>query len=143
MKGVYTLLLHLREPRIVEVGALGRLSFKPGLYAYVGSARGPGGLSRVGRHMGVARGENTTRRWHIDYLLPHATLKAIFVSPTHEDLECQLAQEIGRRAEMIEGFGCSDCSCTSHLFHGMRLEQAVREAHRSTVGAFVRVKPSQ
>jgi Uri superfamily endonuclease len=33
---------------------------------------------------------------------------------TEEPLECRLAQALG--GDSIPGFGCSDCTCTSHLF---------------------------
>ena len=38
MKGVYVVFLRLEEGREVEVGALGEIFFRPGIYAYVGSA---------------------------------------------------------------------------------------------------------
>ena len=37
-RGAYLLVLRLSEPRKVEVGRLGRLTFRRGFYIYVGSA---------------------------------------------------------------------------------------------------------
>ena len=65
-KGIYTLVLSLSADQTVEVGSLGPVLFSKGYYAYTGSARGPGGLSRVERHISVMEGKNQTRRWHID-----------------------------------------------------------------------------
>jgi len=98
------------------VGHLGLQRFD-GLYLYVGSALGPGGLKRVERHRAVALGQNKTRRWHIDYLLALGELKGVFVLKTEEKLECALAQELGKRFEpAVKGFGSSDCRCETHLF---------------------------
>jgi Uri superfamily endonuclease len=116
MKGIYVLILRLDESRDIRVGKLGRLYFRRGYYAYVGSARGSGGFKRVTRHFNVAHGKNTTRKWHIDYLLPHSLVICAVFSPTDKDLECIVAKTLGEFSEGIEGFGCTDCSCASHLF---------------------------
>jgi glycine dehydrogenase len=51
---------------------------------------GPGGLkARVGRHI---RSEKKTR-WHIDYLLPHTTLKKVWYQPQLR-LECTWSETI-------------------------------------------------
>jgi hypothetical protein len=54
------------RPIEIRVGRLGKLGFDTGIYAYVGSALGPGGVAaRLSRHIAGARKD----RWHIDYLL--------------------------------------------------------------------------
>ena len=116
MKGVYVLVLRMRESKYICVGKLGKLHFKRGYYAYVGSAQGSGGFKRVTRHFNVARGKNRTRKWHIDYLLPHSELICAVFSPTDEALECVVAKVLGKFSAGIKGFGCSDCSCETHLF---------------------------
>jgi endonuclease-3 len=116
MKGVYVLILKLNETKYIRIGKLGRLHFKRGYYSYVGSAQGSGGFKRVTRHFSVAHGRNTTRKWHIDYLLPHSEIICAVFSPTDEDLECVVAKLLGEYSEAMPGFGCSDCTCGSHLF---------------------------
>lgn len=116
MKGVYILILRLDESRDIRVGKLGRLRFRRGYYAYVGSAQGSGGEKRVIRHFNMAHRKNAPRKWHIDYLLPHSEAICAVFSETDEDLECIVAKIIGDFSEGIEGFGCTDCSCESHLF---------------------------
>ena len=131
-KGIYTLVLRLSTDRTVEVGSLGPVSFVAGYYAYTGSARGPGGLSRVERHLRVMEGKNQTRRWHIDHLLPHATLEEVVATKTEEDLECPIARMIGERLPAVPNFGCTDCRCSSHLHFSRDREEiltAVRSAH--------------
>ena len=64
MRGVYVLVVSIDEPASLKVGRLGRLSFKKGLYAYVGSGQ-VGLRARVARHLR----RNKKRFWHIDYLL--------------------------------------------------------------------------
>ena len=130
--GIYTLVLHLIDERESSVGSLGKISFAAGYYTYTGSGRGPGGLKRVQRHLQVLQGIKTTKRWHIDYLLPFTSFQEVFVTPTQADLECQIASSIGERLASIKGFGCSDCRCQSHLHYAEgseRMMQAVWEAH--------------
>jgi Uri superfamily endonuclease len=114
-KGIYTLLLELKHKREIKIGSLGPRRFFAGYYAYTGSARGPGGFSRVRRHLDVSAGSNPARRWHVDYLLPYTHPKTVILTYTDMDLECIIAQAIGSQTETISGFGCSDCRCDGHL----------------------------
>jgi len=131
------------------VGRLGVLHLKSGFYAYTGSARGTGGFKRIDRHIDVLAGRNTTRRWHIDYLLPETMFRCAVVSPTDQNLECTIAKGIGATCESIRGFGCTDCSCVSHLhFAGeskyTQMLDVVRRAHGSAGGdALVWREPGQ
>jgi Uri superfamily endonuclease len=131
-KGIYTLVLRLPAERLVEVGALGTVRFEAGYYAYTGSARGPGGLARVRRHLLVLAGDNPARRWHIDHLLPLVELEEVVATITGEDIECSIARKLGDRLPSVEGFGSTDCSCPSHLHFSERKEEilfAARDAH--------------
>jgi Uri superfamily endonuclease len=114
MKGVYVLIMHLDRDKNITIGKLGSILFKKGYYAYTGSARGTGGVKRVQRHFDVAAGENRTRKWHIDYLMPHSEVLCAVFLPTGKALECSVAASL--EFEGIPGFGCSDCTCGSHLF---------------------------
>ena len=134
-RGTYTLLIRVEEPTTVEVGALGDIAFDKALYAYTGSAFGAGGLSRIDRHARVASGENDARHWHVDYLLgtDPSFLVAAYMTP--EDAECEIAR--GVDGEAVPGFGCSDCSCDSHLLR-TTLEgvEAAYEGHETSVRRF-------
>lgn len=135
-KGIYTLVLRLEADRDIEVGSLGPVHFKAGYYAYTGSARGPGGLKRVERHMSVMEGTNSTQRWHIDRLLPHTTLVEVVATKTEEDFECPIARKIGERLLFVKKFGCTDCRCPSHLHFSQDREEileTVRSAHSQIV----------
>lgn len=114
-KGIYTLILHLTEPKNIRIGALGTISFKPGYYIYAGSALGSGGLSRVSRHIRFYRERYRKAKWHIDYLMEEAVLEKTICAETGERLECILASGIS--GDCVENFGCSDCDCVSHLFY--------------------------
>lgn len=111
-RGTYTLLLSLDEPARIEVGALGDRRFAPGWYAYTGSAFGPGGFKRVERHRRVAREGTANPHWHVDYLLPRATLADVY-TVADADRECAVARALP--GERMAGFGASDCDCRSHL----------------------------
>jgi Uri superfamily endonuclease len=131
--GTYTLLVELSERVDIEVGALGEHSFQSGWYAYVGSALGRGGFSRVERHRELAAGERGVRHWHIDYLLGHeaSAIEAV-VRTAGVDAECTIADAID--GDPILDFGCSDCGCDSHLFYGPdcdALRSTVEAAHRN------------
>ena len=131
-KGIYTLVLSLSADQDLEIGSLGPVHFEAGYYAYTGSARGPGGLTRVKRHLSVMEGTNSVQRWHIDRLLPHTTLVEVVTTKTEEDLECPIARKIGEMLSFVERFGCTDCRCPSHLHFSRDREEileAVRCAH--------------
>jgi Uri superfamily endonuclease len=115
-KGIYCLVLSLGHS-VIKVGALGECEFRTGWHIYTGSAQGPGGLSRVARHIRLARCRSGTPRWHIDYLLqdPGCILNYAVCARTARPLECDLARAL--KGEPIPGFGCSDCHCLSHLFY--------------------------
>lgn len=130
--GIYTLILRLDQERMIHVGSLGVIRFLKGCYAYTGSARGPGGLKRVKRHLDVLNGLNKSRRWHIDFLLPLAEFEYVVATYTAQDLECAIAQRIGAELDSVQGFGCTDCRCCSHLHFSADLEvmyAAVLKSH--------------
>ena len=134
--GIYTLMLSLPGARKITVGSLGVMDFAGGFYSYTGSARGSGGLKRVDRHIQVSQGIEKTRRWHIDYLLPHACFLEVFITKTTLDLECRIANAIGKRLMPVPGFGCTDCRCISHLHYSPGLGEmraAVAAAHSAAV----------
>jgi Uri superfamily endonuclease len=134
--GIYTLILCLPGAERIRVGSLGVMDFAGGFYSYTGSARGCGGLKRVDRHILVSKGTNTTRRWHIDYLLPHTCVQEVFISKTNLDLECCIATAMGARLISVPGFGCTDCRCPSHLHYSQYLDEmraAAAAAHGSAV----------
>jgi len=118
-KGTYILILQLENPARIEVGKLGLVAFDTGIYTYVGSAFGPGGLAaRVGHHL------RTRKRchWHIDYLRRICRVSAVWYTIDSVRREHEWAQILAgiRGAKVpIIGFGSSDCRCPSHLayFH--------------------------
>ena len=114
MSGTYVLVIEVTRSTTIEVGALGARTFDAGAYAYVGSAFGPGGFSRIERHRELASGERDTRHWHVDYLLGHAdaTLVSVVRFPG-ADRECELADRLP--GEPVPAFGASDCDCSAHL----------------------------
>ncbi len=145
-KGIYTLILHLRESASREVGRLGILHLKSGYYAYTGSARGSGGFKRIYRHLNVLCGRNMTRKWHIDHLLPITSFRCAVASSTDQDLECAVAKGIGLACEPIPGFGCTDCSCISHLHFASGCEDlldTVTQAHLNAGLSPERLGPSR
>ena len=97
----------------VNVGALGKLWFEKGVYAYVGSAQ-TNLEKRINRHLR----KNKRKFWHVDYLLDNDAIKiaSVFFKQATKAEECKIAKVIGERGEPIAGFGCSDCKCKSHLF---------------------------
>lgn len=116
-RGTYVVLLRLLKPRFIAVGRLGKFSFPPGWYAYVGSAMGPGGLAaRVGRHYRRIK----KKHWHIDYLRPGTRMVGVFVVADPARREHMWAQCLGEpplSGQPIVGFGATDCNCKAHLYH--------------------------
>ena len=115
-KGVYCLIFENRACKL-EVGKKGEFSFNAGFHIYVGSALGPGGLKRVKRHINLSRNRDRNPRWHVDYLHlnPAFRLVSAVYAFTSARLECVLASRIG--GNLVPGFGCTDCECSSHLFY--------------------------
>jgi Uri superfamily endonuclease len=113
--GTYALLLRLERDCALTVGRLGRFRFPAGMYVYVGSARGPGGLSaRVARHLRSPK----PLRWHIDYLRPYARPVSAWFAEGDRRQECAWATVLTRLPGAVvpaPGFGASDCRCPAHL----------------------------
>lgn len=113
-EGTYLLLIRLTNAATIVVGSLEEIRFEPGAYAYVGSAFGPGGFTRLDRHRAVATGNRDVRHWHIDFLLAH---DAATVVEDRRVPGCQLECALSRRLDprVITDFGATDCQCRSHL----------------------------
>jgi len=113
--GTYVLILRTRRSASVPVGRLGTLPVRPGHYAYVGSALGPGGLrGRLRRQLSPPR----SHHWHIDHLRGHCRLTEIWLAVGPERLEDQWAihlAEVPGAQTAMPGFGASDRPATSHL----------------------------
>lgn len=112
-KGTYVLFMFFKETVDTDVGALGRCHLEPGMYCYVGSAMG--GLDqRVSRHLSSEK----AMRWHIDRITVLADRMEAYESYPDPVGECELARlaSVCGASCAIEGFGCSDCHCRTHLF---------------------------
>jgi Uri superfamily endonuclease len=120
--GSYALLLNLDRPQHLQIGRLTLAQLQPGLYIYLGSAWGPGGLrARVNRHL-CGQG---ALRWHIDYLRRVARVIGVYTHVGDEGrptirLECLWSQALATQKDAFwpaPGFGASDCQagCPAHL----------------------------
>ena len=115
-KGVYCLVFH-NPACTAGIGALGEIAFRKGWHIYIGSALGTGGLKRLERHIALFEEKNKHPKWHVDYLLTNDNfpLRYAVSATTPLRLECLLASALG--GESVPLFGCSDCTCSSHLFY--------------------------
>lgn len=114
MRGIYILTISISKNIAIKVGSLGKVSFEKGTYVYVGSAQN-NLEKRIERHLGKAK----KRFWHIDYLLHRRFVKvdSVFYKIADKSEECEIARNFSKNeCAPIEGFGCSDCDCGSHLF---------------------------
>jgi len=135
--GTYAVFLHLPEASTLEVGRLGVYCFSSGLYVYVGSAFGQGGLAaRLRRHL-----RRAGLHWHVDYLRQIAEVVTIFFALTPQSQECRWSQALAampRAFIPVPGFGASDCRqrCAAHLIgfapEGARLQEEIRQALEAT-----------
>jgi Uri superfamily endonuclease len=117
IQGSYILCIKIKRDRRVKVGALGRIDFPAGRYIYVGSALNSL-IPRLERHLRTARGEGRVAHWHIDYLLrePGVEIEAIYATDWAVRMECEISVNVAERGDPIPYFGCSDCTCKSHLY---------------------------
>lgn len=110
--GCYILILKLEEDTEILTGGLGKVYFRKGYYVYAGSAK-KALTKRIERH---AR-KRKKLFWHIDYLREKTSFYKCLPIRTGEDVECTLAADLKKVSNWsVPGFGCSDCSCGSHLF---------------------------
>ena len=111
MKGAYVLIINLKKDSTIQVGKLGKINFKKGIYAYVGS--GMNNLEkRIERHFRLAKNKKGNVRWHIDYLLVNPDVRVVDVIPIESDrkIECEISQLLEKKAlRTIPGFGSTDC----------------------------------
>jgi sugar fermentation stimulation protein A len=111
-RGSYILILRLHAGRTLNIGKFGRVKCKEGYYLYTGSAR-KNLTQRLERH----RRERKKLFWHIDYLRAHAEVHLALPIRASDPLECKLAGALEKISDwQVPNFGCSDCSCGSHLF---------------------------
>ena len=112
-KGTYALFLHIPCDTTVRIGSLGESTFYEGHYCYVGSAMA--GLDqRLNRHLS----KDKRLRWHIDFLTIMSDDMYAYESSGDFIEECDLANLLTDSGAIpaVEGFGCSDCDCHTHLF---------------------------
>ena len=114
-------MVHVPYGLALSVGELGKVDFKPGYYAYIGSAFG-GLEKRVNRHLR----EEKKIHWHIDHLLIHARAVDVVAAPSEERKECDVSNELAKGLPSIKGFGSSDCKCESHLFYSPDSNELLR-----------------
>ena len=97
----------------IKIGSLGRIMFEKGNYAYIGSAQN-NVEKRVKRHLSAKK----KMHWHIDYLLasPYARISHALYKIAKKQEECRTAMLLSATEKPVNKFGCSDCSCKSHLF---------------------------
>ncbi|NTV83631.1 MAG: GIY-YIG nuclease family protein [Bacteroidales bacterium] len=114
--GCYQLFLKVREKLDLGVGALGNISFPPGIYIYTGSQQ-KNLMTRLIRHVAFHK----KRFWHIDYLTsdPGVTFLGI-ISYFGGRQECGINKNyrVHSGAQIrFPGFGSTDCKkgCGSHL----------------------------
>jgi len=117
LPGTYVLVLVVENGQRVRVGRLGEFRVPPGWLAYVGSARGPGGLAaRLARHLRHPK----TLVWHIDFLRAVAQPVDVWWATGTDRRECLWAAALAQMpgaSRLIPRFGASDCRCPTHLFH--------------------------
>ncbi len=111
-QGSYLLILNLKRKRNIGVRKLGRISFRKGFYIYVGSA-----MANLTKRMERHKRLRKQHHWHIDELRAVAEFHSVLAIRSSVRLECGIAKAISKIAEWdIAGFGCTDCSCETHLF---------------------------
>jgi len=115
MKGSYILLIELKKDDYIQFGKNHKTFFKKGFYVYVGSALN-GLEKRINRHLRKIK----KKHWHVDYFLDFADIVNVFYKENETRDECKIANILDGELEPIQGFGCSDCKCKTHLFYGSK-----------------------
>ena len=116
-KGTYIMVGSLQQDIAISVGILGMLNLPAGIYAYIGSAFGSGGIrARVNHHLRYS----PKPHWHFDSLKPHITIHAILWQCSVDRMECEWVHRLLNLPDAtapVAGFGSSDCrsGCPAHL----------------------------
>ena len=113
MKGSYLLIIKLKDYKRIRVGKNNNILFSKGFYIYVGSALN-GLEQRINRHLRISK----KIHWHIDYFLRYVKIVEILYKENTIREECIIAKKLEKKLSLIPSFGCNDCQCKSHLFHG-------------------------
>lgn len=119
LKGVYILVFEVNRDMCMNIGSLGYVCFPKGVYGYVGSAKGFGGIkARIKHHMNKYK---RRFRWHIDYLTVRndVTINCVIYAETLDIDEGDVVKEvISDRCWKLSvlGFGSTDSRSPSHLF---------------------------
>lgn len=121
MKGCYCLIIRVDENKRLKIGKKLERDFRKGYYVYIGSAMN-NLKSRVKRHLSKSKKDH----WHIDYLLKHSTVTEVIYNE-NKKVECELSKELSKNNEYIQDFGCSDCTCSSHLYYFKNENEAIEE----------------
>lgn len=117
-KGIYVLILDVLKHIEVNLRSR-RISLEPGIYCYVGSALGPGGLhARVKHHLNKDKGRLW---WHIDYLtsINDVVITYVVYAVIEANLEELVALNFMKSncwLPAAKGFGSSDRRSYTHLF---------------------------
>lgn len=130
--GTYLLQFICNQPAMIEVGKAGQLQLLPGIYLYVGSAFGPGGLAARLRHH--LRERPVRQHWHLDYLRPYLQPTRLWYTLGPDCWEHDWAQAVPRARGTtvpLQGLGASDCHCRSHLF--FRKQHLTRSSLRNSL----------
>lgn len=112
IRTTYLLIVYMPSGKKIRVAKLGEIFFKKGIYVYVGSG-GTSPIKRIQRH---ASGRKRSF-WHIDFLTRRSQVLGAVLIESSQRLECHLSQLLASHFPSIDGFGCSDCLCRSHLFY--------------------------
>lgn len=114
--GTYVLRLEAIQAGACRIGRLGWVNLPAGVFFYVGSALGPGGLrGRLGRHTRPLE----RRQWHVDHLRQLADVTAAWWLADGQRREHVWARALAAASWLevpVPGFGASDCDCPAHLF---------------------------
>jgi Uri superfamily endonuclease len=122
VRGTYVVVYRLYAEATMTVGGLGTLLFKPGYYAYLGSAFGGGGVcARSGRHLQPRE----RKKWNIDYFTPHALPVEVWWTHDPAKRECAWSRVMAGMpgASWPElRFGAADCKgCKAHFYRFGRM----------------------
>lgn len=124
-RGAYLLLLKIPERTQIRVGKLGEINFPAGWYVYVGSAA-KDLTARIARHLRRRK----RFHWHIDYLRDQAVEALALPIRSSQEEECVIADALSRVLRPHSpGFGCSDCSCRTHLYFSTGRPLHLRQFH--------------
>ena len=102
--GTYIVKIKVKKPMEIVVGALGKVKFDSGLYAYIGSA-----MNSISKRIKHHAKKSKKLHWHLDYLTSMPEVEVIGAYVFYgKKIEEEKSLKFSKKYKFVKKFGASD-----------------------------------